>query len=379
MSEEKYRKAGHIIVKAGMLPFPITDTLIEILRLLYTEKEIDFIIKTFNRKASQTIEELIKSSKLEKEKLFEIIEPLVKKGAVFKSKSSAGLMVYRLLPLIMVGIFEYQFMKKLEYSDHEKKIAVLFQKLFEEIREVIQDKYEMFLPVFRNIPPIDRTVPILLNEEGKEIVIEIDQDLETPMEHILPAQKIEEVIDKFDDIAVGHCFCRHHKELLGENIEVEETSEICFTLGKSARFTVEQGFARMIDKEEAMKLLRKAENAGMVHKVYHPFGNISKDETSICNCHKSYCATFELWKSGTMPMINATNYLSIIDEDLCVGCGTCVQECPVDAIELNDKNKAERNPEWCIGCGVCAHFCPENAITLQEGMRKVYVPPPRMR
>jgi len=379
MSEQDYRKAGNIIVKSGMLPFPITETLLEILRLLYTEGEIDFINKAYKRKASQTLEELITSSKMEKENIQLNLNSLVQKGAVFKSRSSSGLTVYRLLPLIMVGIFEYQFMKKLEYSDHEKKVAILFEKLFEEIREVIQEKYDMFLPVFKNIPPIDRTIPILTNEEGNEITVELNQEIETPVEHILPAQKIEEVINKFDDIAVGHCFCRHHKELLGEHIEVEAPREICFTMGKSARFTAEQGFARMIDKNEAKELLKIAENAGMVHKVYHPFGNVSKDETSICNCHKKFCATFELWKTGTMPMMNATNFLSKIDENLCVGCGTCVEECPVDAIELSEDNKAERNPEWCIGCGVCAHFCPENAISLQEGIRKVYVPPPRLR
>ncbi len=37
------------------------------------------------------------------------------------------------------------------------------------------------------------------------------------------------------------------------------------------------------------------------------------------------------------------------------------------------------NKDRCIGCGVCAHFCPENAIMLLEGMRKVYVAPPRLR
>ncbi|MBY9018836.1 MAG: 4Fe-4S binding protein, partial [Candidatus Lokiarchaeota archaeon] len=103
------------------------------------------------------------------------------------------------------------------------------------------------------------------------------------------------------------------------------------------------------------------------------------DETSICNCCKDCCGTFNLWKKGTMPMINWSNYLSNIDQDLCIGCGTCVERCPTDAIELNDDGKAERNPDICIGCGVCAHFCPENAISLLSGVRKVFVPPPKIK
>jgi len=379
MSDELYKKAGNIIIKAGMLPFPVTDTLMEILRILYTPEEAEFIIQTFRRKTSQTMEELKKFSKMEENRILEIVEPLVKKGAIFKAESSAGLMVYRILPPIFIGIFEYYLMKKITYTEEEKKVAVLFKKLFEEIRDIIQDKYDMFLPAFAVVPPVDRTVPILRNFEGREITIELNEEIDAPGEKILPKQDIKEIIKNFDDIAVGHCFCRQHHDLLGEPCTFDAPREICFTLGKSARFTSENGFSRLITQEEALKLIDDAAEAGLVHKVYHPQGNISKDETSICNCCKDCCGTFELWKGGTMPMINSTNYLSNIDKELCVGCGTCVERCPTDAIELNDDNIAERNADYCIGCGVCAHFCPENAISLLEGMRKVFIPPPRLR
>ncbi len=78
-------------------------------------------------------------------------------------------------------------------------------------------------------------------------------------------------------------------------------------------------------------------------------------------------------------MINSTNFLAEIDKNKCVGCGTCLEKCPVDAIQGDDNNKAEVNSELCIGCGVCAYFCPENAIKLLEGLRTVFVPPPRLR
>ncbi|MBY9002463.1 MAG: 4Fe-4S binding protein [Candidatus Lokiarchaeota archaeon] len=379
MSDELYNKAGNIIIKAGMLPFPVTDTLIELLKILYTEEELEFIIKTFKRKKSQTVDELEKSSKMGKEDIIGIIEPLTDKGAVFKSVSSSGLVIYRLLPLIFIGIFEYFLMKKIQYSEEEKIVAVLFEKLFEEIKEVVQDKYEMFIPAFSAVPPIDRTVPILKTNVGEDIKIEINQELDSPEEKILPKQDVTEIIKSFEDIAVGHCFCRQHQDLLGHSCEYDAPREVCFTLGKSARFTSEHGFARMISQEEALKLIEDSAEAGLVHKVYHPQGNVSKDETSICNCCKDCCGTFTLWKRGTMPMINWSNYLSNIDHDSCIGCGTCVERCPTDAIILNDEGKAERNPDICIGCGVCAHFCPENAISLLEGIRKVFVPPPKLK
>ena len=53
---------------------------------------------------------------------------------------------------------------------------------------------------------------------------------------------------------------------------------------------------------------------------------------------------------------------SIIDQELCVGCGNCVESCPVDAITLDDI--ATVNRDLCLGCGLCAGVCPEEAITL---------------
>jgi ferredoxin len=51
-----------------------------------------------------------------------------------------------------------------------------------------------------------------------------------------------------------------------------------------------------------------------------------------------------------------------INEDLCVGCGVCVDDCPVDAIELKDDQKAFINEDECIRCGRCHDVCPQEAV-----------------
>jgi ferredoxin len=67
-----------------------------------------------------------------------------------------------------------------------------------------------------------------------------------------------------------------------------------------------------------------------------------------------------------------------IHKDRCVGCGTCVEKCPMEAIELHNEI-AKLQASKCIGCGVCAYHCPEKAITLNRtGLRKVFVPPPKL-
>lgn len=381
MSEDKYIPAARIIASAGMLPFPVNETLLDILKLIVEEDELPFII-AFKRKKSQTIQELLKTTrgKMTEDEILKHIESLAKKGLIFNQSSSSGVMVYRLLPLIMVGVFEYTFMKKLEFSEREKKIAHLFKKLFDEVRDVIQDKYDTFLPAFKGFPPVDRTMPILgKTVEGKEVQIIVDEEIEAPQEKILTTKHVEDLIKKFDDIAVGHCFCRHHQDLLDNPCKLDAPRENCLTFGKSARHIVNQGFGRMISREDATKILQESEEYGLVHKAYHTHSDLSKVETSVCNCCKCCCGTFDLYKSGVLPTVNASDYIARHNLDLCIGCGTCIEKCPLDAIELNNDNKAELNESYCIGCGVCAHFCPEGAISLVENQRTVFIPPPRLK
>jgi NAD-dependent dihydropyrimidine dehydrogenase PreA subunit len=379
MSEENYKKAARIIIKAGILPFPINNTLLEILQLLLTEDELNFI-DAFKRKTSQTLEELKKSSKLEEKEILNYVKVLAKKGFLFNQPNSKGIMIYRLMPILMVGAFEYIFMKKLDYTEEEKKIAELFEKYFLEISDFIQSNYDTILPIFEKMPPYDRTLAILdKNLQGDEVEIQINRTIEVPEEYIIPTQKVEELINKFDNIAVGHCFCRHYNDLLGKSCTQTELRENCFTFGKSANYVAEQGFGRLISKEEALRLMKLSENDGLVHKAFHPNSDINREETSICNCCKDCCGTLEWWRMGLTALINSTNFICKINEDLCNGCKICIEKCPVDAIELAENNKAKLNDQYCIGCGVCNHFCPENAISMMEGMRKVYVPPPRLR
>jgi ferredoxin len=51
-----------------------------------------------------------------------------------------------------------------------------------------------------------------------------------------------------------------------------------------------------------------------------------------------------------------------INEDLCVSCGVCIDDCPVDAIALNEDQKASINEEECIRCGQCHDMCPQEAV-----------------
>lgn len=51
-----------------------------------------------------------------------------------------------------------------------------------------------------------------------------------------------------------------------------------------------------------------------------------------------------------------------VDEEKCIGCGSCVNVCPVEAIEV--ENGTAKISDDCIECGACVGECPVNAISI---------------
>jgi len=381
MLEEKIKKATEVICKQGMVQFQVSETAVAIIATAVGEQEEELdLIRAFREKPSQTIDQLVAASGFSADRVEALATNLARKGLVFNQPNSAGMMVYRILPLILVGLMEYKFMGKLSGSPEEKKLARLFETLLAELRDQIQGNYDALSPLFSGAPATDRTVPTRTSQNGKAIrIIPIGKTLEDLEEFILPSQSVAEIIAKFDDIAVGYCFCRQRRSLLGEPCRTDAPTLNCFTFGKSARHTVAQGFAKKVSREEALKIMVEAEQAGLVHKAFHPHSSEAKPETSICNCCKDCCDTIGLWRSGTLPLINSTYHLAAIDAEACSGCGTCVEWCPTEAIVLNADGVAECDENACFGCGVCSRFCPEEAIALKEGFRRVFIMPPRLR
>lgn len=55
----------------------------------------------------------------------------------------------------------------------------------------------------------------------------------------------------------------------------------------------------------------------------------------------------------------------IIDKIICTGCTICVEECPTNALEMENDVAILVRPEDCNSCGICEEACPLSAITTE--------------
>lgn len=345
------------------MPFPISDTLIELLKLLINEREAKFL-QVFSRKPNLTLDQIKKNTDLKEQEILGILDGLMHEGVVTGTQSkTTGVKVYRLMPPFP-GLFEFTLMRG-KTGEKEKKLAHLFDKLFKEIQEGTQKNYDTIVGQFKNFPAIDRVVPV-------------EQEIEVQQEMVLPPEEVSRLVDQNEDIALTTCYCRHEKDLLDDPCKVTDIRKNCLLFGKTAKFAIEQEFAESISKDGVKKILKEAEEEGLVHKTFHVHLEPERGIEAICNCCKCCCGIFQLYYQGAMPLHTLTSYIAEIDDEECIGCGTCIDICPMETIDIID-DIASINAEKCIGCGVCVHQCPSDAIELKRtGMRDVYVPPPKI-
>ena len=62
--------------------------------------------------------------------------------------------------------------------------------------------------------------------------------------------------------------------------------------------------------------------------------------------------------------MNEMEHNIVIDEDLCTGCGDCIEYCHVDAIEVSEESGVVQvvDLDICIECHMCQQHCPQGAI-----------------
>ena len=193
--------------------------------------------------------------------------------------------------------------------------------------------------------------------------------VETALEEknqILHYENVKEIIERSNRIAVTPCTCRVADGACGQPVEV------CLQLNRGAEYAIKRGTGREINKAEAMDVLRKSEEAGLVHVTM----NSDHIDHYICNCCHDCCIGLRVIRSEEgSKFVAPSRFQAEIDEEECVGCESCLERCYFDALSMTDDDSmATVNTDKCVGCGLCAVVCPSDAIHFNEAHPADFIP-----
>ena len=238
----------------------------------------------------------------------------------------------------MPGIFEYQFMAG-KTTERDKKIARLIHT-YKKAFNAAKGKTKMTFP-FTRVITVDKTI------DAGNVVHTYDQ--------------VATYIEKYDSIGVGTCYCRHAAALRDEDTH-GMPMDVCMWFGTMAEYAIERLGAKNIGKEEAMQVLDRAEEAGLVHMSR----NTTEDIDFICNCDRWHCEVISgVLKQSKPALFFNSGFQPRFDPDLCTACETCIERCPPEALAMGDNDVPQVNLDRCFGCAVCATGCPSDAIVME--------------
>jgi Na+-translocating ferredoxin:NAD+ oxidoreductase RNF subunit RnfB len=334
---------------------PPSRTLHRILELLFSETEAALVarlpIKPFTaRKAAA----LWKKTEAQAKK---VLDELSGRGVLVDFLPEDGPTVY-FLPPPMAGFFEFSMMRLRGDIDQKLLAELFFQYLNVEedfIRQLFCDGETQL---------------------GRVFVHETALDAENSL-RVLDHERATEVVKTARHIGVGICYCRHKMEHLGRACSAPQ--DICLTFNNTAAALCRHGIARSIGAAEALDLLQQARDRHLVQ-----FGeNVRRSVSFICNCCGCCCeAMIAARRFGFLHPVHTSNFVAVVDEAACSGCGRCVEACPVEVLGLvtaNDPKRPQRkvarvNSELCLGCGVCAALGKQGCIRLDPRPRRVITP-----
>lgn len=264
----------------------------------------------------------------ETEKTTRQLEQMARKGLIFRLRRGDKVM-YGASPFV-IGSFEFQLGRM------DQELATLIEQYFKEgfLAKSLGGSY----------PPL-RTIPV-------------HQSVETAL-HVAPYRDAREIIKSKEKIALADCICRTQQQLIDK--ACDKPMEVCFMFGSHADYYVENGLAKYIDQETALKVLEQSEEAGL---VVQPASTVNPG--GMCNCCKDCCGILRALNLMEKPAQMVMNdYWAKVNEESCTACETCTDRCQTAAILLGDNDVATVNYDRCIGCGLCVTTCPSESITLE--------------
>ena len=218
------------------------------------------------------------------------------------------------LPQYIPGSAEFLNMRQSQIDEHPE-VAAFFERM-------------TFLPLEKVSP--------MVPPGGAGIgmhVIPVEKAIEMESKSV-SVEHISHWLKKYDKYASSPCSCRMSRAKLGEGCG-DDPENWCIGVGDMATYLVETDRGHYISYDEALEILRKAEDNGFVHQI----SNIDGEEKiiGICNCNVNICNALRTSQLFNTPNLSRSAYVAKVKTDNCVACGRCVEVCPAGAVKLGQK------------------------------------------
>jgi ferredoxin len=328
MSEDVYRKLAQRL-DATPNGFTPTESGVELRMLakLFAPHEAE--LAAVMRMSFEPASDIAARVSVDPKMAYRTLKRMVRKGLIYTQKGK-GQLLFGLMPFA-VGFYEEQL------STIDVELAELFEQYYQETQgggSLVQ------------VPAIHRVIPI---------TEAIPADVE-----ISPYEQAIELLEEAKAWGVRDCLCRIQQRLIGqpcdhpiENCMVFAPVEGAFDYNKDAR---------AITKQEALRVLQEAAEAGLVHSV----ANHRDGHYYICNCCTCSCGALRsVTEFGNLTAVSRSNFRAVVDEDECIACGDCVEACQFGALSVPE-DVCVVDSIRCMGCGICTTSCPTDALSLER-------------
>lgn len=348
--EEVYRVLAERLNKMPV-GAPVNEVLMGILHRLYTESEA--IVGSKFPMLPMTLDKIAGITGIKEEELKRTLESMAVKGLVVELSLQDG--TYYMLAPMMIGFFEFTFMRVRE-EINMKELAELFT-IYMQTPGVWEEWFGNGDTKMVRSMVYENLIPAVVDTE------------------VLSYERASEVIRQSGGGGLAMCACRHRASHLGKACAAGGPIEdVCTMLGGTAQWLVRRGMAKPATVDELLRVLDQTAKLGLVHLM----DNVLNQPTFICHCCGCCCVALHPSIEKGKLAANPSNFIPSLDQDNCLGCGTCADSCQVKVITMRDAGSGidvpEFNRELCLGCGACSSSCPSGALTMSR-RPDLYVPP----
>ena len=325
MEKDIYKKlAQHLDNLPGGFPTTETGVELRILRRLFTPGEAELAVHlTLIAEEPRVIAH---RARLTPEEAARCLEKMARKGLIFRIEREGSPPLYQALQYV-IGIWEF----------HVNDLDV----------ELIRDMNE-YIPTLFNVEVWKKAPQLRVIPVGRSI---------STQPKVLPYERAEELVQAQEKFLVAPCICRREHRMVGKGCE--KPGETCLVFGIAADYYQRNCLGRVIDKQEALEILKRADEAGLVLEPSN-----AQEIVNICCCCGCCCQVLKNLKRYPKPAsFVSTPFVAVTRPDTCEGCGVCTERCQMEALWLND-DIAVLDVDRCIGCGLCVSTCPTESLTL---------------